>query len=66
MSVISGVPASPAAVLYAKNCCIQLGIAKKREDGQSKKIAELTKERDSLLKQLSEYKYYINNYIISN
>lgn len=52
--IISGVLQSPTAELFAKKCRTQLSEAKKKENLQSKKIAELTEERDSLLKQLSE------------
>lgn len=36
----------------------QMDKAKKKEDAQAKKIAQLTEERDSLLEQLSQCKYF--------
>ncbi|XP_043089582.1 uncharacterized protein LOC122335878 [Puntigrus tetrazona] len=51
----TGVTQSPTAVLFAKKCHTQLSKAKKKKTFNQRKIAELTEERDSLLKQLSEY-----------
>ncbi|MGL4897903.1 MAG: hypothetical protein ACRC31_05680 [Cetobacterium sp.] len=62
---VSGMMQSPTAALFAKKCRTQLSKAQKREDLQSKKIAELTEERDSLLKQLSECKLFTITFTVT-